>query len=513
MIKKINIKVLPEEAQDDSNVVQLALKQAQIKKKDLTDFLITKKSIDSRRLPIKIDIAITLYIGEKAPSLYNPVEFKKVNNGNKIIIVGMGPAGLFAALKVIELGGSPIIIERGEKVEDRRKSVASMILNDKINEHSNYCFGEGGAGAFSDGKLFTRSKKRGNINEVLSLFVQMGAPLSILNDAHPHLGTDKLPAIIKNMRNTILENGGEIYFNEKVVDFIQDGSTITGVATSSGKEFIAPVILATGHSSKDIYKLLYKKHIPIEAKSIAIGLRVEHSQNFIDSVQYKSKKGRGKYLPPAEYRLVSKVNDRGVFSFCMCPGGSIVPSQTENGYSLVNGMSSSSRGGKWANSAIVTEIRVEDVDKDNNPLSMLEFQEEIEKRTFDLTSTDLTVPAQRVSDFINRVESKDLPKSSYLGKIVSKDLNQIFPKEVAKCLRGGFISFNKKIPGFSSANSLVIASETRTSSPVRIIRDKETFMSNDGLFPCGEGAGYAGGIVSSALDGINCAIAVIRYLS
>jgi uncharacterized FAD-dependent dehydrogenase len=512
MIKKINIKLLPQEAQDDNLVVKYALEKAQIKKRDLTDFLITKKSIDSRRIPVKIDVSITLYVGEKAPSLYNPIEFKKATN-DKVIIVGMGPAGLFAALKVLENGYTPILIERGEKVEDRRKSVAAMIRDNKINEESNYCYGEGGAGAFSDGKLFTRSKKRGNVNEVLSLFVQMGAPSSILTEAHPHLGTDKLPSIIKNMRNTILDNGGQIIYKTKVVDIIKEEKKVVGVVSDKGDKYLGPVILATGHSAKDIYKLLGEKDIEIEAKSIAIGLRVEHAQSFIDQVQYKSKKGRGKYLPPAEYRLVSKVNDRGVFSFCMCPGGSVVPSHTENGYTLVNGMSSSSRGGKWANSAIVTEIRVEDVLENNDPLSMLKFQEQIEKNTFSLISAGVNAPAQRVSDFVKQVESKDLPQSSYLGTLESKDLNQIFPKEVAKCLRGGFISFNKKIPGFISENAIVIASETRTSSPVRILRDKESFMSNAGLFPCGEGAGYAGGIVSSALDGINCALAAIRYLS
>lgn len=511
MIKKINLKMLPQETQDVNFIKKQALVEANVDKKDLTDFLITRRSIDSRRLPIKIDVAITLYIGEKAPALYNPTNFKKAVN-EKVIIVGMGPAGMFAALKVLESGYTPVIIERGEKVEDRRKSVASMIKGNQVNENSNYCFGEGGAGAFSDGKLYSRSKKRGNINEVLSLFVQMGAPKSILSEAHPHLGTDKLPAIIKAIRDTIIKKGGEIHYNTKVVNLIKEDDVITGVLTEGDVEFKGPVILATGHSAKDIYKLLKNKKINLEAKSIAVGVRVEHSQAFIDSVQYKSSKGRNPFLPPAEYRLVSKINDRGVFSFCMCPGGSVVPSHTEKEYTLVNGMSSSTRGGKWANSAIVTEVRIEDVLKKNDPLCMLYFQEQLEKNTFDLVRSGIKAPAQRLNDFVSKKESTYLPDSSYLGKLVSKDLNQIFPREIAKNLREGFISFNRKIPGFVSEDAIVIACETRTSSPVRILRDKETFMSEKGLFPCGEGSGYSGGIVSSALDGINCALATMRYL-
>jgi len=512
MIKKVNIKVLAQDAENIEKIKKLAFYEANVSENKVTDFQITKKSIDSRRLPVKIDIAISIYIGEKAPSLYNPIVFNK-SEKQKVIIVGMGPAGLFAALKLLEMGFTPVLIERGEKVEDRRKSVAKMIRENQVNESSNYCYGEGGAGAFSDGKLFTRSKKRGNIYEVLSLFVQMGAPSSILTDSHPHLGTDKLPSIIKNIRNTILDHGGEIYYNTRMSDLIIKNDEIIGLKTENDDSFYGPVILAAGHSCKDVYQLLYEKNIPLEAKSIAIGVRVEHKQSFIDQVQYKSKNGRGKYLPPAEYRLVSNVNSRGVFSFCMCPGGFVVPSQTEREHCLVNGMSPSTRGGKWANSAIVTEVRVEDLKDDNNPLAMLNFQHDIEKRTYDLVQSGIAAPAQRLQDFVNKVESKDLPQSSYLGPLVSKDLNLIFPKEIGKCLRGGFISFNNKIPGFVNNDAIVIASETRTSSPVRIVRDKETLMSKKGLFPCGEGAGYAGGIVSSALDGINCALAAIRYIS
>lgn len=512
MIKKINIKILPEEAQNEKLIVEYALEEANLKQSDLTDFLITKKSVDSRRIPVKIDVSVTLYIGEKAPSLYNPIEFKQASK-DKIIIVGTGPAGLFAALKTLEQGYTPVLIERGEILNERLNSVSSMIKDNSINEQSNFCYGEGGSFALSDGKLFAKSKKKKNSDEVLSLLVQMGAPKSIFNDIRPSLGTDNTPSIIQNIRSLIIEKGGEIHFKTKVVDLIQEENKVVGVVSSEGTKFLGPVILATGHSAGDIYQMLNKNNIPLEAKSIAVGLRVEHSQEIIDRIQYKSKSGKGSYLPAAEYKMAAKVGGRNVYTFYMCPGGFIVPSHTEDGYSCTNGISSSTIEGKWANSAVVTEVRVEDVTKDNNPLAMLDFQRDVERKTYEIVKSGIALPAQRVADFVNIRESRDLPNYSYLGKLVPSELNQVFPPEIAKRLRGGFISFNKKIANFSDANAIVIACETRTSSPVRILRDKETFMSNDGLFPCGEGSGYSGGIVSSALDGVNCALAAIRYIS
>lgn len=513
MIKDINLRLSPEEAYQSSSIINAAAKKIKVSASSINDIQIERKSIDARRYPIVVDLSVKVFINEKKTNRFEKIDYKDCSDAKEVVIVGCGPAGLFAALRLLEKGFKPIVLERGENVRDRKVSVATMIKNNRVNEHSNYCYGEGGAGAFSDGKLYTRSTKRGDVKKILAQFIQHGADDSIIYESHPHLGTDKLPAIIEDMRKTIIAHGGVVKFKTMVCDILIEDGVSVGVVTKDGKKYLAPVILATGHSNEEIYHLLENKGIELEAKSIAVGVRVEHPQHLIDQIQYKNKDGRGKFLPPAEYRFVTQVKDRGVYSFCMCPGGVIVPSHTTEGYSCINGMSSSTRGGKFANSAFVVEIKPEDLPQFEGPLGVLKFQKALEKRTWTYVGGGLEVPAQRMVDFVKGKASITLPETSYAPGLIGVDIHELYPSFIADRLAGAFRYFGKNARGFLSKDAIIIAGETRTSSPVRITRDKETFMSVDGLFPCGEGAGYAGGIVSSAIDGVNTADAVVKFLS
>ena len=433
-------------------------------------------------------------------------------------MVGEGPGGLFAALRLIELGLKPVVIERGKDVRERKIDLAKISREQNVDSESNYCFGEGGAGAYSDGKLYTRSKKRGNIRKILSVFCQHGASTAILADAHPHIGTDRLPRVIENMRNTILKSGGEVHHQTKMTGLLTDRDEVIGVEATdlgTGKEltFRGPVILATGHSARDVYTYLHSRNIEIEAKGIAVGVRLEHPAELIDRIQYHNKQGRGRWLPAAEYSFVTQADGRGVYSFCMCPGGFVIPAATAKQQIVVNGMSPSSRGGKWSNSGMVVETRPEDIAGDS-PLRMMHWQEEIERQCWQQGNMRQTAPAQRMADFVNSRLSYDLPASSYSPGLISSPLHFWMPKHVVGRLQQGFRQFGKMSHGFLTNEALMIAAETRTSSPVRILRSVDTLMHVRlrGLFPCGEGAGYAGGIVSAGVDGERCAEMCAEYL-
>ena len=468
-------------------------------------YKVLRKSIDARKRPVfRLKVAVS-----DCPFEAKPIkrEYKDVSNAERVIVVGAGPCGLFAALKLIEKGFKPIIIERGKPVSERKKDIAIIARNYDLNEESNWCFGEGGAGTFSDGKLFTRSTKKGNITEVLETFVYHGADENILVETHAHIGTDRLSRVIKNIRKTILDYGGEYHFNTKVIDFlVNKDNRVYGVKTSLQTEIEAKaVILATGHSARDIYQLFATKGWAIEAKPFAMGVRVEHSQELINASQYNDKT-IAHLLPAASYSLVHNVNNRGVFSFCMCPGGMIIPASTEKGSLVVNGMSSSNRGSKFANSGIVVSINLQDVKeyKDFPALSLMKFQQECEKKMY---VNNQTAPAQRISDFIKNKASSNIGASSYPSGLHACNMNDFLPKIVAENLKEGFKVFDRRIKGFISNQATMIGLESRTSSPVRILRDKESLQHPQlsMLFPCGEGAGYAGGITSSAIDGINVA--------
>ena len=434
--------------------------------------------------------------------------------------MGEGPAGLFAALRLIEAGLCPVILERGKNVRDRKKDLSQISKQQSINPESNYCFGEGGAGTYSDGKLYTRSKKRGNVNKILRVFCQHGASTDILSDAHPHIGTDKLPAVIEAMRHTILQCGGEVYHQTKMVGIIADESRrVVGVdavdlRTGAQRVFRGPVILATGHSARDVYNFLANNHFEIEAKGIAVGVRLEHPSYLIDQIQYHSKNGRGKFLPAAEYSFVTQVNGRGVYSFCMCPGGFVIPAATDKQQLVVNGMSPSHRAGKWSNSGMVVETHPEDVEGEG-PLKMMHWQEHLENMCWQQAGMKQTAPAQRMEDFTKGRISYDLPSTSYAPGLISSPLHFWLPVHITERLRNGFLTFGKQCHGFLTNDATLIAIETRTSSPVRITRCNDTLMhvGFEGLFPCGEGAGYAGGIVSAAIDGENCAENCAEYIN
>ncbi len=439
----------------------------------------------------------------------------------QVIVVGAGPGGLFAALRLIELGLRPIVLERGKDVHERKKDLANITKTQKVDAESNYCFGEGGAGAYSDGKLYTRSKKRGNTDKILNVFCQHGASTAILADAHPHIGTDRLPKVIEAMRNTIINSGGEVHFKTKMTQLILDGDKVVGCVAD--KEYRGPVILATGHSARDVYRYLAEAKVEIEAKGIAVGVRLEHPSHLIDQIQYHSKQGRGKYLPAAEYSMVTQVDGRGVYSFCMCPGGFVIPAATDKEQIVVNGMSPASRGTAWSNSGMVVEVRPEDLDNVKNEncnnvspeLKVMAFQEDLERLCWQQGNMKQTAPAQRMVDFVSGKLSYDLPKSSYAPGLVSSPLHFWLPKMISKRLQEGFKVFGRQAHGFLTNEAVLIAVETRTSSPVRIVRDRETLqhVRIQGLFPCGEGAGYAGGIVSAGVDGERCAEACARMMS
>ncbi len=513
MIKEIQVRVLPQVAQDEEKLIAQLAKSDKFDVRAVRAIRILKRSIDARQRQVMINLKVRVYINEQPKDdQIQKIAFGDVSGAAQAIVVGAGPAGLFAALRLIELGIKPILVERGKNVRDRKRDLAKISREHIIDPESNYSFGEGGAGAYSDGKLYTRSKKRGSVDRILNLLCQYGADVSILADAHPHIGTDKLPAVIENIREQIIASGGEVHFETKMTDLIVEQDVVKGITTACGKRFDGPVILATGHSARDVYELFDAKKIDIEAKGIAVGVRLEHPQHLIDQIQYHNKEGRGEWLPAAEYSFVTQVEERGVYSFCMCPGGVVVPAASGQNQLVVNGMSSSTRGSKWANSGMVVEVRPEDLPdySQYGALAVMRFQEEMERQTFVNGNSKQTAPAQRMKDFVEGKMSTDLPASSYAAGLVCSPLHFWMPDFVTKRLRDGFKTFGRSAKGFLTNDAILIAMETRTSSPVRIPRDRETLEHSrvKGLFPCGEGAGFAGGIVSAAIDGERCADAV-----
>lgn len=514
----LQLRVAPEIAYNPMRLSAEVSSQIAVDVNRLTEVRVTRRSIDARQRRVMVNLSVDVFVDE-APedTLATPVEYKPLPaDAPSAVIVGAGPAGLFAALRLIEEGVRPVVLERGKSVEERSKDMARISRENVVDPDSNYCFGEGGAGAYSDGKLYTRSKKRGSVEKILNIFVQHGAKEDILVDAHPHIGTDRLPQVIRGMRNTILRCGGEVRFGTRVESLVLDGNRVTGVVTTRGERVDGPVILATGHSARDVYRFLDRAGIAIEPKGIAVGVRVEHPQQLIDSIQYHNPGGRGRYLPPAEYSLLTRVGGRAVYSFCMCPGGFIIPAATAPGQLVVNGMSPASRGTKWANSGMVVEVLPEDLtDYDNfGALKVMAFQEDIERRFSEDAEGGQNAPAQRLTDFVNGKPSKSLPSTSYAPGVHPARLDQLLPQFVADRLREGFREFGRKSRGYLTADAAVIGAETRTSSPVRIPRDPEllTHIGFEGLYPCGEGAGYAGGIVSAAIDGERCAEALVHSL-
>ncbi len=521
MLETLNLRVDPATAALPDRLKAECARTLRIPAQRIKLVEIKKRSIDARQRRVVVNLTVNVHIDsiDEAAERFEPVEYGDVSCGPEAIIVGSGPAGLFAALELIELGVRPIVLERGKDVDTRRRDMVAINREGIVDEDSNYCFGEGGAGAYSDGKLYTRSKKRGPVEKVLRIFHQHGAQKDILIDAHPHIGTDRLPAVIKAMRESILKSGGEVHFGTRVTGLISDGTKIVGVTDIHGKEWRGPVILATGHSARDVYHLLNDSGIRLQAKGIAVGVRLEHPQKLIDCLQYHSREGRGKYLPAAEYSMLTRVGDRAVYSFCMCPGGYIIPAASAPGQLVVNGMSPANRGTQWANSGMVVEVLPEDIpdnaDGTEDALKMMKFQERIEKSYFEASGGTQQAPAQRMADFVEGRLSSDLPRSSYPPGLISKRVDQLLPKEIATRLREGFKIFDSKQKGFLTNEAVLIGDETRTSSPVRIPRDSETLEHVDvpGLYPCGEGAGYAGGIVSAAIDGILSARALAAKIS
>ena len=508
-----NITTKPEQAADIDKIKVILSKQ---KGFPLRSGL--NRSIDARSRDIKVQLKLAIYDDAYKPEQnIISAEYKNVKNSKTVLVIGAGPGGLFAALKLIELGLKPIIIERGKNVQERRRDLAAINKAHIVNPDSNYCFGEGGAGTYSDGKLYTRSNKRGSINKILNVLVCHGASEEILVEAHPHIGTNKLPKIIVAMRETILNHGGEIHFNTRLTDLIVEGGKIKGIETNNHDKFFAEaVILATGHSARDIFELLERKKILIEAKPLALGVRAEHPQHIIDQIQYHCD-NRGDYLPPASYGLVHQVNSRGVYSFCMCPGGIIAPCATSPGEVVTNGWSPSKRNNPFANSGIVVEIQLEDIPeyKKYGVFSMLKFQQDMEKMAYNAGGKTQTAPAQRIVDFCNGKTSSDLPACSYQPGIIPSPLHELLPKQIAPKLKEGFRAFGKKMHGYFSNEAIIVGVESRTSSPIRIPRDNQSLehIQIEGLYPCGEGAGYAGGIVSAAIDGEKCAeMASIKIL-
>ena len=556
MIQEYQIRILPEQAASEEGIKRYLAKEKGLDVRTLNQVRVLKRSIDARQRTIFVNLKVRAYINEfPQDDQYIHTEYPDVSSRPRVIVVGEGPGGLFASLRLIELGYRPIVLERGKDVRERKKDLSNITKTQKVDGESNYCFGEGGAGAYSDGKLYTRSKKRGSVDKILNVFCQHGANTNILADAHPHIGTDKLPRVIENMRNTIIKCGGEVHFQTKMIRLILEsegkltapdaaaGDRVIGVeavnlATGAEETYRGPVILATGHSARDVYRYLASAKIDIEAKGIAVGVRLEHPSQLIDQIQYHNKSGRGKYLPAAEYSFVTQVDGRGVYSFCMCPGGFVIPAATGPEQLVVNGMSPSNRGTAWSNSGMVVETHPEDVAQfvkehqaiieqtemkaqqnaslftPHSSLQMMYFQEIVEKQCWQQGNMKQTAPAQRMADFVNNRLSYDLPKSSYAPGIISSPLHFWMPSFVSKRLQEGFRTFGKNAHGFLTNEATLIAMETRTSSPVRIIRDREALqhVRIQGLFPCGEGAGYAGGIVSAGVDGERCAEMCAEYM-
>ena len=530
MTNEYQIRVVPEVAAQEDRLKSWIADEQGIDVRTIYGVRILKRSIDARQRQIYVNLKVRVYVNEQpTDDEYVRTEYPNVEGRPQVIVVGAGPGGLFAALRLIELGLRPIVLERGKNVHERKKDLANITKTQKVDSESNYCFGEGGAGAYSDGKLYTRSKKRGNTDKILNVFCQHGASTAILSDAHPHIGTDRLPKVIEAMRNTIINCGGEVHFQTKMTRLILEDDRVVGVEAVANSllstlhsqlTFRGPVILATGHSARDVYRYLAEAKVEIEAKGIAVGVRLEHPSLLIDQIQYHNKQGRGKYLPAAEYAMVTQVDGRGVYSFCMCPGGFVIPAATDKEQIVVNGMSPASRGTQWSNSGMVVEVRPEDLDSVesrtlHSPLRVLRFQEELERLCWQQGNMKQTAPAQRMADFVNGRLSYDLPKSSYAPGLISSPLHFWLPKMITKRLQEGFKTFGRNAHGFLTNEAVMIAVETRTSSPVRIVRDRETLqhVRIQGLFPCGEGAGYAGGIVSAGVDGERCAEMCAQYLA
>lgn len=515
MRKEIEILLTPKQAADPTEWKHLFALSLNIPVEGITHLRPLQRSIDARGKKVKIRIKAELFIDEPAENIQQLASkhYPDVSKKTPVIIVGTGPAGLFAALTLIEQGIKPILLERGKEVQSRKTDIALLNREHKVNPDSNYCFGEGGAGTYSDGKLYTRSSKRGNVGDILATFVEHGASTDILIDSHAHIGTDKLPAIVAAIRKTILDAGGEMHFNCRVCDFLIHDHTITGVEDQSGNRYEGrAVILASGHSARDIYELLQRKNVVLEAKSFALGVRAEHPQELIDSIQYHQAPPRDPLLPAATYNLVKQVDGRGVFSFCMCPGGIIVPAATAAEQLVVNGMSTSRRNSPFANSGIVVSVEPGDFAHLSafGPLAGLEFQRQIEESCWRAGGMSQTAPAQRITDFVRGRISRSLPPTSYFPGITAVALNELLPTFIADRLQKAFVLFDQPMRGYYSSEGVILGTESRTSSPVRIPRDAVTFEQHQikQLYPCGEGAGYAGGIVSSAMDGVNCARAV-----
>ncbi len=508
MKKEVNIAVTPRQAGEMKLLKEIVASTLKTDVSRIHQIVVRRRSIDARNSNIKINLGLDIFIDEVEPKAEKiSFEYPNVANGRPVVIVGAGPAGLFAALRLIEEGFKPVILERGKSVPDRKLDIQILHKDHVVNPDSNYGFGEGGAGTFSDGKLYTRSKKRGDVRKIVEVLHFHGAQDEILIDAHPHIGTNVLPKVISAIRETIVRSGGEYHFNARVEDFLLKENRITGVRLQNGDnvEGIA-VVLATGHSARDIYRLFEKHKLQLEAKSFAMGVRVEHAQELIDKIQYHGM-ARGQYLPPAAYSYVEQVNDRGVYSFCMCPGGVVVPAATAPGELVVNGMSPSSRGGRFANSGMVTEIRLEDIPADYHrkygSLAGLVFQEELEKSCFREAGNSQFAPAQRLFDFINNRKPTSLPDTSYRPGIIPSEMHRWLPEFIRLRLQQGLVKMGNKNRGYLTNEAIILGIESRTSSPLRIPRDNETMqhVQIKGFFPCGEGAGYAGGIVSSAVDG------------
>ena len=510
MQQEFQIQVSPEVAQNNEQLKKYVAETQKINFDEIKHVEIVKRSIDARQRNVKINLRVTVFIKEvyTEPDIEIP-HYEDVSKAKEVIVIGAGPAGLFAALKLIEKGLKPILLERGKDVKERRRDLAAITKFHIVDEDSNYCFGEGGAGTYSDGKLYTRSKKRGDVNRILNLLIAHGAPKDIGVDAHPHIGTNKLPKIIADIRKTIINYGGVVKFETRVTDILIKSNTVTGVKIQNGTIINSDkIILATGHSARDIFELLHRKGIEIEAKPFALGVRVEHSQQLIDSIQYHCET-RSEYLPPAPYGIVKQVKNRGVYSFCMCPGGVIAPCATSPGEVVTNGWSPSKRDQPTSNSGIVVELKLEDFAQfsDKGPLAGVEFQKQIEQKAWRLGGETQRVPAQRLADFTQGKKSTDIPKTSYMPGTTSTELGEVLPSFIHETLQKGFEQFGKSMHGYMTNEAVVHAPESRTSSPVRIPRDYKTLEHTQikGLYPCGEGAGYAGGIISAAIDGEKCA--------